>query len=65
MALGIQNLRKLLLLLPEKDERQQITDRIKAVDYRINLEIEKKLKLSFTEKSLMQNLLSGEMRVKV
>ena len=63
ISLGIQNLRKLLVLIPPLEEQKQIAEILSTVDKKLENLKEKKLFFQELKKGLMQKLLTGEVRV--
>jgi len=63
--INAKNLQRILVPVPLIDEQQKIADAIFSINTKMKFEKEKSSKLSVLKQSLMQNLLSGEMRVKV
>ena len=63
--INYSNLRPLLILKPKKDEQEKIAQKITAVFNNINSKKNKIKKLERLKKSLMQNLLTGKIQVKV
>ena len=59
------NLRKVFIALPEKiSEQEQIVDRVSAQNFCIRKEEAYRDKLKLQKKGLMQDLLTGKVRVK-
>lgn len=54
---------RFLVLLPSRDEQSEITRRIESVDERLRAERNRVNKLSFLRRGLMDDLLSGRVRV--
>ena len=63
IALGIQNLRKLLISIPPLKEQNQIAQILSTADEKLELLRAKKEKYETLKKGLLQKLLSGEVRV--
>jgi type I restriction enzyme S subunit len=63
ISLGIQNLRKLLVLIPLLEEQKQIAEILSTVDNKLENLKEKKQYFEELKKGLMQKLLTGEVRV--
>ena len=63
ISLGIQNLRKLLVLIPPLEEQKQIAEILSTVDNKLENLKEKKQSFEELKKGLMQKLLTGEVRV--
>lgn len=63
--LPITDLKKFHLLIPPKDEQQKIIDSYNAINGKLNLKIKKFEKIQEMKKGLMQDLLTGKVRVKV
>lgn len=64
-SLNGTDLRKIEILCPPLSEQQQIAIIISNIDSQIQFQTQYKEKLEKLKKSLMQNLLTGEVRVKV
>ncbi len=63
IALGIQNLRKILILIPPLEEQKQIANILSTADEKLEVLRAKKEKYETLKKGLLQKLLSGEVRV--
>lgn len=58
--------KRIFISLPENiDEQKKISEKIKAVEQMITTKQDKITKLQIMKKSLMQNLLTGKIRVRV
>ncbi len=55
----------MLIAIPPIKEQQYISKTLEAIDKRINLSEEKFQLLKNTKKALMQDLLTGKVRVKI
>lgn len=62
---NISQVRNLRIPLPTLDEQQRIADILSTVDYKLELDMNRKKKLERIKKGLMNDLLSGKVRVKV
>ncbi len=63
--INAKNLQRILVPVPSIDEQHKIADKIVSINTKMRFEKEKSSKLSILKKSLMQKLLSGEIRVRV
>lgn len=63
--LSMETIRKIIVLLPPILEQQKIASILSNIDSQIQSQIQYKEKLERLKKSLMQKLLTGEVRVKV
>jgi type I restriction enzyme S subunit len=63
--LSLTDLRNFLFVLPGKKEQQKISEILSAVDEKISVNIKLLAKLTKLKKGLMQDLLSGDKRVKI
>lgn len=61
--LSLGTIRQTPILLPEKNEQKKITDILLLIDEKISVNKEIKEKLNLLKKGLMQDLLSGKVRV--
>lgn len=64
-ALNLSALRQMLLPLPPKEETEQITKCLDSVDQRLSMVLRKYSRLLMNKKALMQDLLTGKVRVQV
>lgn len=64
-TLSLENIKKLMVLLPNPEEQERITLILISVDEKIEQYESKKEKLLDLKKGLMQKLLTGKIRVKV
>ncbi|WP_185959667.1 restriction endonuclease subunit S [Lentibacillus cibarius] len=63
--LNATSFRELLLIKPSLDEQKQISQRLLAIDNKIKLEKDKLLRLANLKHGLMQQLLTGKVRVPI
>ncbi|HLP79243.1 MAG TPA: restriction endonuclease subunit S [Acidobacteriota bacterium] len=63
--LSREQFERFMIVIPSLNEQKEIVKILNGIDNRLNEENEKQKRLSNLKKSLMQKLLSGEMRVKV
>jgi type I restriction enzyme S subunit len=61
--INLEKLRPLLIIKPKREEQQKIAEILSAVDEKISVNKKLKNKLTLLKKGLMQDLLSGEVRV--
>lgn len=64
-ALTIEKVEKVIVPIPKLQEQQKIVDILSAVDEKISVNKKLKTKLTLLKKGLMQDLLSGKVRVKI
>lgn len=64
-ALNLAALRQMLLPLPPNEEAIKITGCLDSIDQRISFAVRKYSKLVMNKKALMQDLLTGKVRVKI
>ena len=64
-SLSMETIRKVLILLPPLSEQQKIASILSNVDTKIQSQEQYKEKLQRLKKSLMQKLLTGQVRVAV
>ncbi len=64
-SIGMKSLRTLKFLLPNKSEQIQISEILTSVDEKLDVLLEKKTAYQELKKGLMQQLLTGKVRVKV
>ena len=64
-AISITTLKKMYLPIPTVPEQQAIVDALKAIDLKMDLIVQKNLIQQNTKKALMQDLLTGKVRVNV
>jgi type I restriction enzyme S subunit len=64
-GINLAEVRKLNIALPPEEERNRLTDSITSLDNRLNLIFGKMQNLMNIKKALMQDLLTGKVRVKV
>ncbi|MCX6789870.1 MAG: restriction endonuclease subunit S [Candidatus Gribaldobacteria bacterium] len=62
--INLEKLNPLPIILPTKDEQKKIANILSAVDEKISVNKKLKAKLTTLKKGLMQDLLSGKVRVK-
>ncbi|MFA7170017.1 MAG: restriction endonuclease subunit S [Candidatus Paceibacterota bacterium] len=65
LEVGRKELEKIDVPMPRPEEQKQIAEILSAVDDKININKQIKSKLTELKKGLMQDLLSGEIRVKI
>ena len=63
--IGLTDIRKLLIRVPQLDEQKKISSVINSIDLRIKKINQKLVKTKLLKKSLMQELLTGRVRVSV
>lgn len=63
--IGITNQKKLSIILPQIDEQQKISEVLSSVDKKLQIQQDKKAEYQELKKGLMQQLLTGKIRVKV
>ena len=64
-AISITTLKKMYIPIPEKKEQQTIVNALKSIDSKIDLGSQKQAENMKIKKALMQDLLTGKVRVKV
>lgn len=64
-GLNLSAIRNTKVALPKLDEMQKIVDSLDSIDFAIAMKRKKLVKASETKKALMQDLLTGKVRVKV
>lgn len=64
-TIGLPYFKKLQIPVPPMEEQQLITDSLKSVDEKVFVLQRKKVSLVDTKKALMQDLLTGKVRVKL
>ena len=63
--ISLTDIRKLLIRVPQLDEQKKISSVINSIDLRIKKINQKLVKTKLLKKSLMQELLTGKVRVSV
>jgi type I restriction enzyme S subunit len=63
--IGLTDIRKLLIRVPQLDEQKKISSVINSIDFKIKKINQKLIKTKLLKKSLMQELLTGKVRVSV